>query len=140
MRSFILNKLIRDRVLTSMQELGQQVTYHRLDDKDFLPELKRKLLEEANELNLADKDIGKELADLLEVIDQIRFELKIEPKALVKLQRELREKRGSFNDKIYVERVDMADEDPWAAYYAKEPERFPEVKSKMVNQEVKRRP
>ena len=124
----MLNKLIRDKVLGSMQDLGQNVTYHRLDDKDFLPELKRKLLEEASELNLADKDAGKELADLLEVIDQIRSELKIEPQELAKIQQELREKRGSFNDKIYVERVDMADDDPWATYYSKEPDRFPEVK------------
>ena len=129
----MLNKLIRDRVLIAMQELGQHVTYHRLSDKDFLPELKRKLLEEANELDLADKEAGKELADLLEVIDQMRAELHIEPADLQELQQERRQKRGGFNDRIYVERVDLADDDPWAAYYAKEPDRFPEVKPKKGN-------
>ena len=128
MRSFLLNKLVRDKVLTSMQELGQQITYHKLADEDFLPELKRKLLEEAHELDLAAENAGNELADLLEVIDQIRQELQIDAKDLDDVQRQRREKRGSFQDRIYVERVDLADDDPWAAYYAKEPSRFPEVK------------
>ena len=130
MRSFMLNKLIRDKVFVSMQELGQQVTYHQLSDEDFLPELKRKLLEEANELNFTDKNVGNELADLLEVIDKIRSELKIEPEHLAKLQQKRREKSGGFNDKIYVERLDLADDDPWTAYYAEEADRFPEVSAR----------
>lgn len=39
-----------------MQELGQKITYHKLTDEEFLPELKKKLLEEAQEFDVAYDD------------------------------------------------------------------------------------
>lgn len=128
MRSFLLRKLIRDKVLNNMQELGQQITYHKLSDEDFLPELKRKLVEEATELQASEETSISELADIQEVIDQICRELHISAADLQTEQAKRREKRGGFDDRIYVERLDLKDDDPWAAYYAKEPDRFIEIK------------
>jgi len=126
-RSFLLNKLIRDKVFTSMQELGQKITWRKLQDEEFLHELKRKLLEEAGEFNPEDPDAAKELADLMEVIEATGEQLGQNFESLRKLQLERRKKRGAFKDRVYIERLDLADDDPWADYYAKEPERFEEV-------------
>lgn len=129
MRSFLLDKLIRDNIFTSMQALGQQVEYHRLTDDDFLVELKKKLLEEANEfINSTDQAKAlDELADLLEVIEFLGKELNSDFEALRNLQAERRAKNGGFADRIYVERVSLKNDDPWVEYYAANPDRFPEI-------------
>lgn len=131
MRSFILNKLVKDKVFTNMQELGQQITYHKLTDEEFLPELKKKLLEEAQEFDVADKDAVNELADLLEVIEQIAKEIGKDFDEVRKAQIKRKQVRGGFDNKIYIERVGLDDDDPWVKYYASEPERFPEVSDKI---------
>ena len=127
MRSFLLRKLVRDKVFTSMQELGQKVTYRQLDDIEFVHELKRKLLEEANEFNPTDDKASKELADLLEVIETLGNQLGTDFENLRQLQLKIREERGGFQDRIFVERLDLQDHDPWVDYYTKEPGRFKEV-------------
>ncbi len=127
MRSFLLNKLIRDKVLTSMQELGQKITYRTLTRDEFRRELAKKLLEEANELDVEDSKAPKELADLLEVIERLGQELGKDFDELRKIQLQLREERGAFDKRIYVERLDLKDDDPWVKYYLKEPARFKEV-------------
>lgn len=110
-----------------MQQLGQQITYRTLTDEEFLPELKKKLLEEAQEFDGADKDATAELADLLEVIEQAGKELGHDFESLRELQLARRAGRGAFNDRIFVERLDLADDDPWVTYYAAEPSRFSEL-------------
>lgn len=129
MRTFKLNKLVRDKIFTSMQDLGQKVTYHRLSDEDFLKSLQEKLLEEAKEFNPDDPKAADELADLLEVIEQLGKVLGHDFDALRKIQTERREKRGGFDDRIYVESLELEDNDPWVKYYASEPDRFREKKS-----------
>src|SRR5579884_1388775 len=98
MRTFKLEKLIRDKVLTSMQELGQKIVHRRLSDEEFLKELKRKLLEEAQELNLDDAKLADELADLLEVIETIGKQAKLDFSELRRLQEQRRKIRGSFEN------------------------------------------
>ena len=130
MITFSLEKLIRDKVFISMQNLGQKIVHRRLSDEEFLHELKRKLLEEANELNLADAKLADELADLLEVIEAIGKQAQLDFAQLRRIQKQRRDKRGGFEDRVYVEQVTVADDDPWAAYYGRDPERFPETTSK----------
>jgi predicted house-cleaning noncanonical NTP pyrophosphatase (MazG superfamily) len=128
MRSFWLNKLVKDKVFLSMQELGQRVTYRELTDKEFLPSLKEKILEEAKEFDPKDPKAIDELSDLLEVIEQIGKALGKDFETLRKAQLKRREKRGSFDKKIYVEYLELGDDDPWIKYYSAEPDRFPERK------------
>ena len=111
-----------------MQALGQKVTHHKLNDEEFLHELKRKLFEETNEFDPKDPKTLQELADLLEVIEAAGQQHGQDFESLRKLQLERREERGSFGNRIYIERLDLADDDPWVKYYAAEPGRFPESK------------
>lgn len=127
MRSFLLNKLVRDNVFANMQELGQKITHRQLSDEEFLHELKRKLLEEADEFDSADPKAAEELADLLEVIETAGQQLGQSFDELRTLQLDRRAKRGGFDQRIFVERLDLADDDPWADYYANDPTRFKEV-------------
>lgn len=129
MRSFLLNKLIRDKVLINMQELGQQIKYRKLNDGEFLHELQRKLLEEAGEFDPTDPKAMDELADVLEVLETLARELGENFDSLRNRQLNRRQKRGAFLNRIYIERLDLEDDDPWTEYYAKDSKRFPPAKS-----------
>jgi len=129
MRTFKLNKLIRDKVLENMLQLGQDVQYKTLDDHDVIEALRQKLLEEAKEFDPFCKESLRELADVQEVIDALTDLLGANPDKLRELQKTVRVKRGDFTKRVFVDTVTLADDDPWVEYYACNPERFPELRS-----------
>lgn len=129
MRRFQLNKLVRDNIIADMQRMGQTVEYRKLEQKEYLQALRGKLIEEAREISLDDAESTlKELADVQEVIDQLVTTLGATGDELQELQRKKRAKLGSFKKKLYVETLTLEDNDPWVEYYAKEPDRFKEIK------------
>jgi len=97
------NKLVRDKIPDIILKDHCLPTTRVLDDKEYLEELNKKLLEEINEY-LKDDNI-EEMVDILEVIRAIldykgtTYE-EIEEKRIKKLK-----KRGGFKDKIYLEKV-----------------------------------
>lgn len=127
MRSFMLNKLVRDKVFENMLAIGQRPHARQLNDKQLLSALRDKLLEEAKEFDLLQPGATKELADLLEVIESIGELLGAEFAELRMLQAKQRKKAGGFEKGRYVGRLDLDDTDPWVEYYAAEPDRFPEL-------------
>ena len=129
MRTFTLNKLVRDKILPDMERLGQQVLYRKLTDEAHLKALAAKLVEEAGEFKLENtKDALKELADLLEAIEALASELGSDFEALRKLQQKRRQERGGFKDRIFIEQVSIPNGDKWANYYGQDPIKYPEIK------------
>jgi len=133
MRKFLLNKLVRDAIVADMKAKGQQVVSRQLDDAEFLREAGRKVTEETGEFD-AEKPDAKELADIIEIAEttaqaarDMAAKAGISPEELETLRLERRDKRGGFATRTYVESVTLADDDPWADYYAADPERFKEV-------------
>ena len=69
----VYNKLVRDRIPLIIREAGGLARVRRLGRAEAVALLKQKLVEEAFEVwNAADKEIGEELADVLDVIDALR--------------------------------------------------------------------
>ena len=97
-------KLVRDRIIDIIKENGETPIYHTLSDEEYLKELHKKLLEEANEFIEADDK--EELADLLEVVYAIAKHKNINMDEVEKIRVKKREKRGGFEDKIYLETVE----------------------------------
>lgn len=128
MRTFRLNKLIRDKVYDSMLDLGQKVTHRKLSDKEMINKLRAKIIEEANELDTKSPKLAEELADTLEVLEHLALRSGISYKKLRAIQLSRRKKRGGFGEKIFAKTVTLKEGDPWAKYYAADPKRFPEVK------------
>lgn len=128
MRTFRLNKLIRDGVFENMKVLSQIVEHRVLKKPELIKALQDKLLEELGEFEPDSKEPLRELADLQEIIDTLTYLLGANPDTLREIQEAVRAKRGTFNKRIFVETVTLADDDPWVQYYANEPDRFPEIK------------
>lgn len=122
MKTFRLNKLVKDDILKLMTGQGQKVKYRVLDDEEFELKVREKILEEAKEYLASGK--SDELTDLLSValaakrIDNIHAEIIVEGKRL----------KDHFTKKIFIETVTMEDDSTWAKYYQSDPARFEEVK------------
>jgi predicted house-cleaning noncanonical NTP pyrophosphatase (MazG superfamily) len=127
MRQFRLDKLVRDDLVDWMQDNGQQVEFRVLEGDDYLQALKDKLVEEVAEFDPSKPTALNELADLKEVLEQTTRALGATLEDLQEAQRAKAEKSGAFMKGLFVETVTMQDDDPWAKYYAAEPERFTEL-------------
>ena len=98
------NKLVRDNIINIINSKGNKANYRVLDDKEYIDELNKKLLEEANEF-IEDNSV-EELGDVMEVIESIMKVKNISWDDVRKEQDIKREKNGGFRDKIYLESVE----------------------------------
>lgn len=97
-------KLVRNKIIKIIQSNGETPIYHTLSDEEYLAELHKKLFEEANEF--VEADDPEELADLLEVVYSIAKVKNINMEEVETIRLKKREKRGGFEDKIYLESVE----------------------------------
>ena len=94
-------KLIRDNIPEFIESTGGEYETRVMDGLEFEKELKKKLVEEAMELNKAPKEeLLNELSDVLELIKSIAAHYKIPYKDVVNYQIDKRKKRGAFHKKI----------------------------------------
>ena len=132
MKTFKMNKLVRDKVVDVMKGQNKISETRVLDDREFVAELKVKLMEELDELNevdFGDKDHFKnELADIQLLIDYLLKSNNISKEELDEFQKEKLAKVGGFDKRIFVGKVDLQDDDEWVEYYRKKG--FEEVKER----------
>lgn len=102
---YTYNKLVRDMIPENMDsEPGRKSKYRILDDKEYLIELNKKVIEEANEF-IEDNSI-EELGDLMEVINAIMKLKDYKMEDVYKVMRAKEENKGAFNNRIFLEYVD----------------------------------
>lgn len=101
---YTYNKLVRDKIPESIDsEPGRKCKYRILDDTEYLKELNRKVLEEANEF--IEENSIEELGDLMEVINAIMKLKGYNIEEVNKVMKAKEEKKGAFNNKIFLEYV-----------------------------------
>ena len=100
------NKLVRDNIPNIIKNNGETPIIRILTNEEYKQELEKKLYEEYQEvLESSGEDRIEELADMLEVIKALA---KLENKDLediINIANQKNSKRGSFNDKIFLEKV-----------------------------------
>lgn len=125
------NKLVRDRIPNIIIGHGLSFKARKLGAVEFENELTNKLVEEANEVaekvqwlnhkceqepvskeehTLDMQEIKEELADVLEVYVHLIKSLGLTTNDIEVAANEKRAKRGSFEDRIYLEWVEDANE------------------------------
>ncbi len=102
----IYNKLVRDNIPNIIRNNNETPVVKTLNDSEYKIELEKKLYEEYKEvIESSGEDRAEELADMLEVM---RALAKIENKSLeeiISIANQKSEKRGAFNEKIFLEKV-----------------------------------
>lgn len=102
---YTYNKLVRDRIPENIDsEPGRKSQYRILDDTEYLKELNRKILEEADEF--IEENSIEELGDLMEVINAIMKLKGYSMEEVNKVMKSKAEKKGAFDNKIFLEYVD----------------------------------
>ncbi len=111
MKKIVHNKLVRDHIPEIIEADHKQCKTHLLNNDEYIVELKKKLCEEANEVNNAlDKtETMKEIADVLEVLDALRIAYNIHDEELQAIKTKKANKNGKFEKKIFLEYVLEAD-------------------------------
>ena len=98
------NKLIRDRIPEIIESEGKSHEIVMLSVQSFRCELKKKLVEEANEaMNSSTKeDLLNELADVFEVSEALMKEYEITDEELIARKREKLRKNGGFEKRLFL--------------------------------------
>ncbi len=101
------NKLVRDNIPKIIEKDGLNPQIKILSDKEYEFELRKKLIEEANELFEANSIEEKiyELADIYEVIEYILKTNKISEKDILKMKLNKKNNNGSFKEKVFLKDV-----------------------------------
>lgn len=101
------NKLVRDNVPAITEENGERPLVTTLSDDDYANELKKKLLEEANEYLADDKSL-EELADIMEVVHALAKSLGHTVEELEAVRKSKVDARGAFDKRIFLRGVEEA--------------------------------
>ncbi len=102
----VYNKLVRDRIPVIIRQAGGLVRVRRLGRMYAIALLKQKLIEEAFEVwNAADKEIGDELADVLDVVEALQNQVEITQDELQRIRENKRSKRGGFDEMWFLEQT-----------------------------------
>lgn len=100
----IYNKLIRDCIPEIIENDHKTCATRILNDEEYLKCLKSKLLEECHEvMNAEGEDIKKEIADVLEVLENT---LHIDHQEVLSIKEKKAHSNGAFDKKIYLEYVE----------------------------------
>ena len=99
-------KLVRDKIPDKIQSNGEIPITRILDLKEYKLELEKKLYEEYLEvLNSSKEDRLEELADMLEVLENLAKCDNYTLEDILLKKKEKKNKRGSFEDRIYLIRA-----------------------------------
>ena len=102
---YTYNKLVRDKIPDEIDsQPGRKSKYRILDDTEYLKELNRKILEEANEF--IEENSIEELGDLMEVINTIMKLKGYSIEEVNKVMKSKAEKKGAFDNRIFLEYID----------------------------------
>ncbi|MCG1028893.1 nucleoside triphosphate pyrophosphohydrolase [Virgibacillus halodenitrificans] len=102
------HKLVRDRIPEIIQSTGKELKTEILNDARYIEELKKKLTEEVTEYQEAtsDEEALEELADVLELMHALAKQHGATVDEVEKIRKDKAEKRGAFNEKIYLIEVE----------------------------------
>ena len=128
MPKFKLNKLVRDKIIEHQIKAGTKPFYRLLDSKDHKRELINKLIEEAREvLVVEEKNVASEIADVQQALDDLIEQYKLKKSDILAHQERKKQENGTFKKGIYIDYIDILEDDPFTDYYRSEPDRFPEI-------------
>jgi len=107
MKKIKYNKLVRDRIPEIIRCDNAIPKISHLNNQRFIVELKKKLLEEGNELQEANdkKSVLNELSDISEIIQSIAKAEKISWKNVEEKRKLKNKERGGFRKKIFLKEV-----------------------------------
>lgn len=128
-KSFKVEKLIRDQLPSIMRSQGIVVHDRTMDHEEFIQKLKVKLLEEAEEVNQAQtaEELLEELADVLEVVQTLSSATGLTLQQIEEKRIEKSKLKGGFEGRIFNHHVDIEEDNQIINYYLNKPKHYPQT-------------
>lgn len=128
MPKFELNKLVRDGLRDEYERTNQNPVFRELSIDELKTQLARKIIEEANEIRVNSRpdEVIDEAADIRQILDDIMAIYDITEEQVKLAQQKKYDKKGGFANGVFVETLELDDNDPWVGYYRRNPDIFPE--------------
>ena len=128
MPKFIFAKLVRDKIVDHQIASGAKPVYRRLSAAEHKQALVDKIIEEAKEITQASPgEIVAEVADVQQAVDDLMELYGLTGKDVAQAQATKNDKNGAFKKGLFVDYVELDENDEWAAYYRQHADRYPEV-------------
>lgn len=126
---FKFGKIIRDQLVDVMQDSGIIVHQKKLHKSEVLVELKKKLLEEVEEVVASqnEKELFEELGDVLEVVKALASFYDNSLSSVIEFAAKKAEAKGGFEKHAYVEYIEISKSHPHFNYYKNQPKKYPEI-------------
>lgn len=112
MKKYQFNKLIRSKIPLRMKDEGVFVYSNSLSEPDYLNALKKKIIEEAQEVQDANskEDLITELADVMEVIHAIAQANQINLDEIEAARAKKRDINGHFLPENFIRYIEVAED------------------------------
>jgi len=119
MPKFIVNKLVRDKIIDQIYEFkGNSATVRELSKEEYIEALKAKLHEEAKEVaETSNDEMVSELADIEEILQALLVELHIPQSEFTDLKDRKLQANGGYKKRIFLEKVSLSEVSPWIEKY-----------------------
>ena len=131
MLKFKFSKLVRDRVIEHQIDSGALPHYKHLSDEEHKQQLVEKIIEEAKEIIPAQQEErASEIADVQQALDDLVEKYDLTKKDIMKAQKVKLDKNGAFKKGLFINYVEVDENDKWVKYYKRNSERYPEIKNK----------
>lgn len=131
MPSFYFRKLVRDKVLQRcLDDPEVTTTYRTLDPMEYKQQLIEKIHEEAAEIPVlatADDEVLSEIADVQAVLDALTKSYGYTKEDIAAARDKKEAKNGAFDDRAYIEKVDLSDGSEWIEYFRNAPDKYEEI-------------
>lgn len=127
---FRAEKLVRDKTQERLKKRNIELRGRIAGDHEYVPLLKKKLLEEAQEVVDAQtvEEYLAECADVLEVIHALTQAHDITMEQIEEKRLQLRDARGGYEQRAYCTYLAVpADNAEGVAYYQARPDHYPEI-------------
>ena len=128
MPKFAFNKLVRDNIVDQQTASGARPAFRRLKTAEHKQQLVHKITEEAREiLSAPPQELAAEIADVQQALDDLRQLMRVSADEVRAAQTKKNQKNGPFTQGLFVEYVEVAEDNPWVEYYRQNADRYPEI-------------
>ena len=119
----------RDKIVNHQINSGAKPHYRKLSDKEHKEELIEKIIEEVHEIIHAKPgERAGEIADVQQALDDLIEKYGLTKTDITKAQKAKLSKNGAFKKGLFIDYVELDENDKWVDYYQKNPDRYPEIK------------
>ncbi len=125
---FKFGKLVRDKIVDDQIAEGSQPVFRYLSRDEHVKALVQKIIEEAQEISSASPtEFASEIADVQQALDDLQELLEITDRRIAQVRKRKSDKFGDFKKGIFIESIEIDENNKWVAHYRQNAGRYPEI-------------